>query len=386
MRNLAFFIPFACALILCATYTACQQETPMPASGGSGTGSGGTTASEIFPTSIGFTTQPAAINASTTSGSSGAATNYINIFYYLMTKMDRDYDHLTAGVPAAGLISFVEGFMQTLNNEGLTGASTLEVKLQAGLPNYLYTCTVVNSGCTDYKFLIRASTETGNLFGVSNTFTYDIVVWANNGSGFARYLEGSFTPGTGNAGEGNFTLVTCATCSPVSHGVLEWNATQTLTHVRGFLFNVNTNPSGSDNGGLLVDMDFNPSTTEMYLTYAVNNYCDTTGEGTATCNQSVFTTGYAGLAHAKWSTGNVFAWGLNNVNTSTAVPSNTAAQMCIDGTTPPVEDMNATTACSTDATNNFTAISTYYSPDNASNVLWGTGNWPLPDITDTPTF
>jgi hypothetical protein len=392
MRNAFISILASLALLFCVIHVACQQETPDPTGGGTGSGGTTTTAAAIFPTSIGFTTQPNAIAAATTSGASGAAANYVNLFYFLMTKMDRDYAHLTAGVAAPGLISYVEGFMNTLNNIGFTGAATSSVFLQAGLPNASFVCTgPASSACTNYKFLIRASTEVGTLFGVSKTFTYDVVAWANNGGGFARYLEGSFAPGTSNAGQGNFTLVTCTTCTPVSHGTLEWDATGTTTHVQGVVFNVNTNSAGSDNGGLVFDMSFNPTTTETLLTYGINNNCDTTSEGGPTCDQTAFTTGYAGQLHSKWSTGNVFAWGLHNVNSSTATPSTTSDQMCIDvanppTTTAPTQDTNTTTACQTDGTNNFTALTAPYSPFNASNVSWGTGVWPLPDITDTPTF
>ena len=314
----------------------------------------------------------------------GAATaaNYRSIIQGINGKFDRDWQSLNpSGKPDPGALGTLETMFGAFNTLGITGPTTVSSFFDQNTA----TCAGPASGtCNGIKVNLTNSTHSLTLFGAATTFSYDLVVWMDSGSGYQRFIEGSFSPPSGgNSGKGNIMFTSCGGCTPVSHSNIEWDTTSTTYHLKTSMYDTKMG-GGAAHGNVMLDVQFVPSTGDLKAAAAATNACSAS-TADSICNSgggTANTEGYTAMIHANMNSGLAFIVGAGRANASGTVPASGADNICIkadhtsDGTAGP---------CTAVGIDNFTGI-TAIPPSTPNALSWGAGVWPFVEITDTPNF
>ncbi|MFZ3231176.1 MAG: hypothetical protein WA160_13290 [Pseudobdellovibrio sp.] len=308
-------------------------------------------------------------------------TNYKNVIQGINGKFDRDWHSLNpAGKPDPGALGTLETLFTAFNTIGITGATSLSTFVDQ---NVAVCAGPASNTCNGIKVDLKNSTHSTTLFGSPATFTYDLVVWMDSGSGFFRFIEGSFTPASVGSGKGNITFTSCSGCTPVGHSTIEWDATGTTYHLKASMYDSKMG-NGSAHGNVLLDAYYVPSTGDMKISAAAQNACALTASTDSICSSTgtANSSAYSAMVHGNMTSGVAYVIGKNDVNTSATVPASGADNMCIkaDGTVD-----GAAAVCTTAGIDNFTGM-TAIAPSAANSLNWTAASWPFADITDTPTF
>jgi hypothetical protein len=319
-------------------------------------------------------------------GTSPTSTNYRSVLEMILARADRDYVNLTNGTPTPGGIAMVENLFALYNTMSLNGPGTFDtyVVTNAG-PS---PCSTAGPQCTHYKGRLRNSTvtSTSTLFDTQTSFAYDLVVWMDLGGGYFRYMEGSLTFSSGNAGQGNLTYVSCPSCSTIGHITLEWNTQTSPWRIREKLYDnkVASNPDAFSQ--MLFNTTYNPTAGAIQIAMAATNLCDASGNGDSFCNASVpplNSSAYSALLNGNSQGGYAFVAGTQASNTSSSTPVITTANtVCIQSNGN--ADTGSPTICNKNSVDNFSGI-TAFSPSSVT-LSWSLALWPLPDESDTPDF
>lgn len=326
-----------------------------------------------------------AVLATSATAAAPNADNYRSILQGINSKLDRDYSDVNnVGEPSPGAIKTVETFLGALNTLGVNGPGNYHLFIPED--TLAATCDAVGPNCSEIKVLVRESIHVADstLFGVPMIFQWDIIVWANSGSGFTRFLEGYYTPVAGTAGVANILLTSCSGCSTVGRSQLEWDGTGTEYHLRAKMYDtriVNGQPEVYT--GIVMDTRYTPSTGDMKLTVAAQKVCNSSSVGDSLCSSGPndHGAGYAALVHANTKTGNVFIRGLASANNSANVPL--IDEMCIKADK--TEDVLGT-VCQADGIDDFSGILPYAPVDAPISFIAEGSPWPMAEITDAPTF
>ena len=309
------------------------------------------------------------------------ATNYKNVIQGIMGKFDRDFHSLNPhGVPDPGAVATLETFLNVFNGFGIKGPTTRNTYISSSDPTVACSAPA-SASCSHIKVQVISSTHSLTLFGSPISFTYDVIVWMDNGLGFTRFLQGAFSPVVGGLGNGTITNISCGGCSTVGHSKIEWDGTGGTTHLRATMWDTKM-AGGSVFVPVLIDSFYVPN-GDLKMVITGDRVCGATSTDSICDNGvSANTTGYTALLHGNMSTGNAFITGRNAVSADTGSPS-TGDQMCIkaDGT----QDV-AATVCHADGSDTFSGMTAYTINAALTTGSWAAANWPFSDITDSPTF
>ncbi len=313
------------------------------------------------------------------------ADNYRGVVRGVLSKFDRDYSDLNPqGEPSPGALKIVEKFLSVFNSMKIAKAGEYHFFFPEDSP--LASCNVASQNCQETKILVRESIHQNDstLFDVQTAFTWDIVVWSNSGNGFAKFLQGTYTPVIGTAGKANLTVISCSGCSTVGHSQIEWDGTGVFYHLRSKMYDTRMSNNPEVYAGVRVDAVYSPLSGDMKLAISATNVCDSQSVGDSICGingNNDHSTGYAAILHANTVTGNVYVQGVQGANNSVIVPSQDAMCLLANGT----EDV-AAAACQHDGIDNFNGM-TAYAPNDAPSSFMASGSpWPLAEITDNPPF
>jgi hypothetical protein len=314
------------------------------------------------------------------------AAQYKSIIQGIDAKFDRNWQSLNPyGAPDPGALMTLETFLTAFKSYKIVKPGNYSfTNGQTQADGTFAACSgPASSSCSYVKVVMQPNSHSMTLFGASTVFTYDVIAWMDSGSGYARFLQGSFTPG--NPGKGNLTLISCSGCATIGHSRLEWDGTGTTYHLRTNMYDTRFKTGMPEvYGNCILDALYNPGTGDVKIVAAATNVCQSAQTaGDSTCSvANDNAAGYSALVHGNMLTGQVFIWGAWGTNTSSVTPTNTAQQMCLksDGT----QDTATPSSCTTGGVDSFSGM-TAYSPSQTPSA-WTSATWPFSDITDTPTF
>ena len=306
--------------------------------------------------------------------------NYKSVIQGINAKFDRDWQSLNgSGKPDPGALGTLEILFSAFDKLGIKGVTTVSSFFDQNTD----LCAGPASGaCNGIKVSVSNSTHSLTLFGSSESFTYDLVVWMDSGSGYTRFIEGSFSPGA-NSGKGNITFTSCGGCTPVSHSTIEWDTTGATYHLKTSMYDSKMG-GGSAHGNVVLEAYYVKSSGDMKMVAAAQNACAGTVASDSICSStgSANTSAYSAMVHGNMNSGVAYVVGLNVANGSSSTPASGADNMCIkaDGTLD-----GAATVCTNAGVDNFSGM-TPIAPTTANALSWSAAVWPFGDITDTPNF